>query len=223
MLKKLTEQKLDQIIEAGISEFAEKGLNNASMSQIARRAGISVGVLYKYYADKDDFFRACLRKSLGVLEDFVGGIVSRTDKPLGYARSLISTVQNFSRDNKDYIRMYHEVTSGSDPAAAAIYAGEIEGYTSRLYTEIIRRAQEQGAMRKDLDPGLFAFFFDNLLMMMQFSYSCPYYMERYKLYTGRSIEDDDGPVAEQLLKFMESAFTFSSDEITHSVTVDTEG
>ena len=49
MLKKLTEEKLNEVLEAGIGEFADCGLHQASMNAIARRAGISVGVLYKYY------------------------------------------------------------------------------------------------------------------------------------------------------------------------------
>ena len=46
MLKKLTEEKLSEILECGISEFAEHGFESASMKTIAQRAGISVGVLY---------------------------------------------------------------------------------------------------------------------------------------------------------------------------------
>ena len=37
------------------------------MRTIADRAGISVGALYKYYGDKDGFFRACLDRSLQAL------------------------------------------------------------------------------------------------------------------------------------------------------------
>ena len=47
MLKRLTEQKLEEILEAGISEFGERGLEQTSMNRIAARAEISVGVLYK--------------------------------------------------------------------------------------------------------------------------------------------------------------------------------
>ena len=60
MLKKLTEEKREEILEAGIEAFAESGLHGAGMADIARRAGISVGVLYKYYVNKEDFFHACL-------------------------------------------------------------------------------------------------------------------------------------------------------------------
>ena len=56
MHEKLTEAKLAEILEAGIHEFAERGMEKASMASIAGRAGISVGVLYKYYSDKESFF-----------------------------------------------------------------------------------------------------------------------------------------------------------------------
>lgn len=216
MLKKLTDKKQEEILDAGISEFAEKGLKNASMNSIAKRAGISVGVLYKYYENKDDFFLACLRKSLSILEKTIAAITASEDKPINYARHLIHAVQHYSRENADCVRMYHEITSSGTRELAEELARHIEGLTSRTYTEIIDRARKSGDVRKDLDPAMFAMFMDNLLMMMQFTYCCPYYSERYKLYRGTDIASEDELVADQLLRFLESAFTFDKDSIQHS-------
>ena len=47
MLKKLTDDKLEEILEVGIMEFADKGPDGANINVIAKKAGISVGVLYK--------------------------------------------------------------------------------------------------------------------------------------------------------------------------------
>lgn len=217
MLKKLTAEKLEEVLEAGIAEFADRGLNDASMSAIAKRAGISVGVLYKYHENKNDFFRACIRRCTAELDRFLQGLCDRERKPLQYAQALVCSVQQFSRQHRDYIRLYLEVTRTADPENAAFFAEEIEGVTSRLYREIIERAQEAGDVRGDLDPSLFAFFFDNLLMMMQFSYCCPYYQERFKLYGGEGIFDDSDHVTDQLLRFMESAFTLDQKDIPHKV------
>jgi hypothetical protein len=64
-------------------------------------------------------------------------------------------------------------------------------------------------VRPDLDPRLFAFFLDNLLMALQFSYTCDYYRQRFEIYTGVNVEEmDEEKVVSQLLKFVESAFTF---------------
>lgn len=212
MLKKLSEEKLVELLECGISEFAEKGIS-ASMNTIAKRAGMSVGVIYKYYADKEAFFLACVRHSLNALENALGDIASKTDKPINYARTIIKTLQYFSAEHGDYTRMYHRITDASEYAPEL--AKEIEGFTSRLYTQFITAAQASGDIRRDIDPGLFAFFFDNLLMMLQYSYCCPYYKERFKMYGGEDILDKDDYVTEQLLKFMESAFTLEQADIQH--------
>lgn len=215
MLKKLTEEKLAEVLEAGIAEFAERGLQQTSMNAVAKRSGISVGVLYKYYENKDAFFSACVQRCTEALERFLRELCAEEHKPLQYAEALIGASQQFSRQHKDYIRLYHEATRTNDPSHAAALALQIEGISSRLYTDIIRRAQESGDVRGDLDPQLFAFFFDNLLMMMQFSYCCPYYQERFKLYGGDGILDNTAFVTTQLLKFMESAFTLDQADIPH--------
>ena len=46
-------------------------------------------------------------------------------------------------------------------------------------------------------------------MSLHFSYTCDYYKERIKFYTGVDVEEmDEERVIGQLLKFVESAFTF---------------
>ena len=213
MLKKLSIEKQQEIIDCAIHEFADRGLRDAKLSHIAEAAGISVGVLYKYYEDKNALFLACVRYVTGKLEEFLVELLSHEDKPLNYARALIKELQKYSRRHGEYIRLYHVTTCTCDLAGEI--AGEIEGYTSGVYVRFIAQAQEKGLVRGDLDPGLFAFFFDSLLTSMQFSYSCPYYTERMKLYAGEDILGRDEYVAEQLLRFLESAFTLEEKDIVH--------
>lgn len=215
MLKKLTEEKLVEVLEAGISEFANRGLQQASMSSIAKRAGLSVGVLYKYYENKEAFFTACVCRCIEGLDRFLQELCAQEKKPLQYARALIEAVQQFSHQNRDYIRLYHEATCTTDLTYAATLAHQVEGLRAKLYTGIIRRAQDSGDVRSDLDPQLFAFFFDNLLMMMLFGYCCPYYEERFKLYAGEQGFHDSQFVTSQLLKFLESAFALEEADIPH--------
>ena len=215
MLKKLSDEKLAEVLEVGISEFADRGLQQASMQAIAKRAGISVGVLYKYYENKDAFFSACVRHSTAELDAFIRDLCAQEKKPLQYAQAMIGAVQQFSQQHKDYIRLYYEATRTSDRAHAAALAKQIEGVSAKLYTDIIRRAQMAGNVRRDLDPQLFAFFFGNLLMVMQLSYCCPYYEERFKLYADAQNVDHAQLVTEQLLKFLESAFTLEQADIPH--------
>jgi TetR/AcrR family transcriptional regulator len=215
MLKKLTEEKQAEILETGIAEFAERGLDGASMNGIAKKAGISVGVLYKYYADKDAFFLACLRRSLSVLDSVLQAQIDSGDKPLVRAEKLIRAVQTTSREHPVYVKLYHELTCSSGGRYASMLAREIEGASAKLYTALLADAKEQGSVRSDIDPQYFAFFFDSLLMMLQFSCGCDYYQERLRLYCGEDANAQDERMARQLLLFLESAFTFDSSQISH--------
>ena len=53
---------------------------------------------------------------------------------------------------------------------------------------------------------LFAYLLDNVFMMLQFSISCDYYKERFKVYMGEDVENKDGFIIEQTLKFVKAAF-----------------
>lgn len=216
MLKKLTTEKQSEILEIGISEFAAHGLGGASMAAIAKKAAISVGVLYKYYADKDAFFEACLQRSLDALQAVLRDVTAAADvRLLSYAEAVIRAVQQYAIEHGDYMRMYLQITAGGNSAEAVRLADAIEGISANVYTDIIGRAQRQGDVRRDMNPRLFAFFFDNLMMMMQFSYCCDYYKARFQRYCGDGILEDHEAVVQELLKFLESAFTLEQTEITH--------
>jgi TetR/AcrR family transcriptional regulator len=215
MFEKLSEEKKTEILETGISEFAENGVDRANINVIAKKAGISVGVLYKYYADKESFFLACLKRSLDVLNSVLLEQIKSSDKPLVRTEKIIRAVQKTSREHGNYIRMYNEITAGSSKKYAQVLAEKIESLSASVYTKYIADAKENGDIRGDIDPRMFAFFFDNLLMMMQFSYSCEYYRERFKVFCGEANVNDDEFVVSQLAKFLESAFTFRSSDIKH--------
>ena len=82
------------------------------------------------------------------------------------------------------------------------YAEAIESVTATTYTQLLSKAQQEGEVRQDLDPALGAMFFDNLLMMLHFSYGCAYYEERMKLYDSKVSEDE---LVRQLVLFIKGA------------------
>lgn len=54
----------DQILDAALIEFSGNGFGAARMEDIARRAGISKGGMYAYFASKEEMFEALLTKQL---------------------------------------------------------------------------------------------------------------------------------------------------------------
>lgn len=52
----LKSEKQEKIIEAAISEFADKGFEKASTNEIVKEAGISKGILFHYFHNKKNLF-----------------------------------------------------------------------------------------------------------------------------------------------------------------------
>lgn len=183
-MKKLTENKKKEIIQTGIAEFAKQGFDRANINVIAKKAGISVGVLYKYYESKETFFLACVRKSLETLHQVLDPDSLRGLQPVEIAEKLVRAAVNFSRDNRDEALLYHQITNWEKGDKTRALAREIEKESSSVYIRMMRSFQEMGLLRSDVKPEYLAMFFDNLLMMLQFTGSCTYYDERWRLYCG---------------------------------------
>lgn len=53
-----------KLLDAGVAEFEETGFQAARVEDIVRRAQMSHGTFYLYFANKDDLFRTLLRDAL---------------------------------------------------------------------------------------------------------------------------------------------------------------
>jgi AcrR family transcriptional regulator len=79
----------DALIQAGIAELAEKGLDEPSLDAICARAGFTRGAFYVHFEDREDFIAAVMETVLGAFFD----LVIATGGP---AHDLAHTVARFS-------------------------------------------------------------------------------------------------------------------------------
>ena len=207
--ERATDERKEKILEVGIKEFASKGYEKANINIIAKKAGISIGLMYKYFSTKEDLFITCIQRGMSILDDAVDEILQSDDKLIVKAEKLIRTTCQLSQRDANYVKLYNEITSERDSEKAMEFAKAIEGETSKKYVKCITDALAKGDVRQDMDPRLFAFFLDNLLTSLQFSFTCDYYRNRLEIYTGVNVAElSEDQIVRQLLKFIESAFTF---------------
>lgn len=204
MYKKLEDDTINEILEAGIDEFVEHGVQGAAMSSIARKSGVSVGVIYKYFTDKDTFFLNCLDHSLELLNQVLQEAAADAEDLRDCIHKIVAALITHSKEHPNYNAMYHEIMSGSCRRYARNLVDRIEGRSAEVYRMLIEDAQAKGQITTETDAGILAFFFDNLLMMMQFSCSCEYYQDRMKLFCGEAAEED-AVMADSLIRFLEAA------------------
>ncbi len=64
--KKSRELKRLNIINAGIDIFAEKGFHETRISDVAKKAGVADGTIYRYFTNKDDLLMSCFEEIITV-------------------------------------------------------------------------------------------------------------------------------------------------------------
>lgn len=147
------ERRVADIMSAARKVFEEKGYDAALISDIAERAQVVEGTIYRYFENK----RALLTK---VVEHWYAGMLSDYDHELRRIRG--------SRDRLRFLVWKHLVTVHEEPALCRLVFQILrvsDGYQStevfklnRAYTrrtvELIRDGQASGEFRGDLPPRL---------------------------------------------------------------------
>ena len=79
---KLVGERRQQILNAAIKLFSEQGYYSTTIQHIAREAGISVGLIYQYFRDKDDVLFLTLKLVLDTYEKEIPAALEGVDHPL---------------------------------------------------------------------------------------------------------------------------------------------
>lgn len=72
-----------QMMDAAVQTFGQRGYRAASMDEIAELAGVSKPLVYLYLNSKDELFTACIRREAQALLAAVQGASSPVCPPTG--------------------------------------------------------------------------------------------------------------------------------------------
>ncbi len=72
-------ERPQQIIRAALAAFAEKGFDATRVTDVARRAGVSKGLLYLYFRTKEELFKAVIKSVVLPRLEALSVNVARTD------------------------------------------------------------------------------------------------------------------------------------------------
>lgn len=139
----------DQILDAAARAFVEVG-PDVPMDEIARRAGVGVGTLYRRFADRESLVVAVVRNSLDALRERVR--TATENEPRAWD-ALVQSM-SFSRELRLSLPSTSELPPGlagavrNDPGTRQVRE-ELTGMIVRLVTA----AQQEGSLRTDVGPG----------------------------------------------------------------------
>src|SRR5262245_26055171 len=95
----------EQIVEAAIAVIAEQGLQNLSLSEIEKRAGMSRGQLTYYFPAKEDILLAVFDRLVQLMYQRVGTPDGQPAEQAGaweWVQHLLATVPGQRRTNPEF-------------------------------------------------------------------------------------------------------------------------
>lgn len=107
---KVVEDRREQLIDAAMSVFSQKGFARATNKDIAREAGITPGLIYHYFASKEDLLMAVIEQRSPL--QFIATLPTQALSlpPEQFFRFLLLRVLNIIEEEK-FVRLLRVVLS----------------------------------------------------------------------------------------------------------------
>ena len=150
------EQRNEEILNAAEKVFFEKGLNAATMDEIAEKAELGKSTLYLYYKSKEDLYLAVMMRGGEILYSMFHQAVSTGEPTLKLIKNLGDAYYEYFKQHRDYFRMYYFFeNTGLHKQVSEEMIGLCAEHDKKIWTivfEVIQRAKEEGMLEASLDP-----------------------------------------------------------------------
>lgn len=148
---KVVEDRREQILDAAMRVFAQKGFTGATNRDIAREASITPGLIYHYFESKEAVFRAIVeaRSPLHMLRTLPTEALAQS--PEVFLRFLVRRVLNIVEDEK-FVQLIHMLLPEliHNPALSPVGTEVLQQVVDFLSTYLTAK-MESGELRQ-ADP-----------------------------------------------------------------------
>ena len=134
------------LITAATKAFAERGADDVSLEEIARRAGVGIGTLYRHFPARQNLLEAVYKDQVDGLE-VLEAKLRVSESPGAALAEWLRAFTAFGRTKRS-LSAALVATIGKDSALMSECSRVLRTCTQELLT----RAQEAGVVRSDVEP-----------------------------------------------------------------------
>jgi AcrR family transcriptional regulator len=131
----------ERILEAAAEVFAHQG-TDAQMDDVARRAGVGVGTVYRHFPNKDVLMGELVTQKFRSFADSAREVLDEEDAWAAFSKLLHTTAAKMAENValQDALRTTSGAFEYAEPARLELNA---------VIDKLVKRAQRQGTLRKD--------------------------------------------------------------------------
>jgi len=143
------EPRKDALVAAAYKVLATRGFEGLRTREVAAMVGVNIATLHYYFPHKEDLIRGVVGYAMGRFRGTLGGAGSAEDQLRAHFRGL----RVLSRDEPELFAVMAElaIRGVRDSTLRTIVRGTDDAWRAMLRT-LLRRAQDESALRADLDP-----------------------------------------------------------------------
>jgi TetR/AcrR family fatty acid metabolism transcriptional regulator len=137
-----------QIIECAIDAIAELGFAQASLAQIAKRAGVSTGVILYYFAGKDELIREVVAHVFATAAALIGPPVNAQTTARAALRTFIEADVAFLTTHPNHPRaVMNIIRAGRTTDGAPAFDRAVDEPRQSGFRSILEWGQRDGEFR----------------------------------------------------------------------------
>lgn len=133
-----------RVLEVAYQTFAELGLN-VPIDEIARRAGVGAGTVYRHFPTKDDLYRAVVQDRITTIIDSGRALLASSDAGEALFTFLRSMVLQWGATDLGLVEALAGV--GIDIASAM---PDVETEFLKMLDDLLQAGQKAGTVRSDI-------------------------------------------------------------------------
>lgn len=133
----------ERVLAAAEAAFAVDGLA-VPLDEIARRAGVGAGTVYRHFPSKEALFQAVVLDRLELFAADARALLEASDPGEAFFDYFARVIRQVSRDKALCDALAETTGSG--------FKAEAGGDFRDALAELLARAQRAGAVRADIDP-----------------------------------------------------------------------
>ncbi|MCT4594447.1 MAG: TetR/AcrR family transcriptional regulator [Anaeromicrobium sp.] len=165
MARKADPTKIEKIKEAAVEMIVEYGYIGASIAQIAKRAGVSTGYMYRHYESKEELVAELIRSNFEIYKDKINSLGKRED-------SIYDIVEDFVREL--FIMAKEKPSKAMLAAVLALESGttfqRIIENNADMISKFIETIVVKGKKRKELGEQMDSIDMGLVLLVMPLTY-----------------------------------------------------
>jgi len=138
-----------RILDAAIEVFAEKGFFNATVAEVARRAGVADGTIYLYYKGKDDLLIRLFEQIMQMINEKLESATRDVPKATDRLRAVAAAQAELVVETPAFAEVICVELRQSSK-----FMKEYENPGFKRYLAFLAEIVEAGQKRGELDPSM---------------------------------------------------------------------